>query len=111
MRLGKSRAVLLLTYVPDKTILMSRCPEVRVLDARKQSMGVMATDAAVALASEQGVDLIMLNPEAAPPLVRLVQFNKMKYEQSKSEKDQRKKQRESRWAFENQCWICTSSFH
>ena len=73
-----------------------RCAEVRVLDARKQSIGVMPTSEAVSLASEQGVDLIMLNPEASPPLVRLVQLNKLKYEQSKAEKDQRKKQRESR---------------
>ena len=51
------------------------------------------------MAAEQDVDLIMLNPDASPPLVRLVQLNKLKYEQSKAEKDQRKKQRESRHAF------------
>ena len=43
------------------------------------------------------MDLIMLNPEADPPLVRLVELNKLKYEQTKASKDQRKKQRENRW--------------
>jgi len=46
---------------------------------------------------ELNVDLIMLNPEAEPPLVRLVELNKLKYELSKANKDQRKKQRENRW--------------
>lgn len=70
-----------------------------MLDNRKEGLGVMSTREALDLAAEQDVDLIMLNPEAKPPLVRLVQLNKLKYEQSKAEQDQRKKQRESRQAF------------
>lgn len=49
------------------------------------------------LQEELDVDLVMLNPEADPPLVRLVELNKLKYEQNKANKDQRKKQRENRW--------------
>lgn len=67
-----------------------------MLDNRKEAIGVMPTGQALDLAAEQDVDLIMLNADASPPLVRLVQLNKLKYEQSKAEKDQRKKQRESR---------------
>ena len=70
----------------------------RVLDNRKEAIGVMSTSEAMDMAAEQDVDLIMLNADASPPLVRLVQLNKLKYEQSKAEKDQRKKQRESRHA-------------
>jgi translation initiation factor IF-3 len=54
------------------------------------------TRAAFELQEELDVDLIMLNPEADPPLVRLVELNKLKYEQNKANKDQRKKQRENR---------------
>lgn len=68
----------------------------RVLDNRKEPLGVMSTSEALDLAAEQDVDLVMMNEEANPPLVRLVQLSKLKFEQSKAEKDQRKKQRESR---------------
>lgn len=78
-----------------------------MLDGRKESMGVMSTSEALDLAAEQDVDLIMMNEEAQPPLVRLVQLNKLKYEQSKAEKDQRKKQRESRSESDIGCSMAT----
>lgn len=74
----------------------SKYTEVRVIDSRKEPLGVMPTQQALDLALEEDVDLILLNPEAQPPLVRLAPLSKLKFEQAKKEKDQRKKQRENR---------------
>lgn len=71
-------------------------PELRVLDSKKESLGVMPTQRALEMAMEQDVDLILLNADVSPPLARLAQLSKLKFEQAKKEKDQRKKQRESR---------------
>ena len=67
-----------------------------MLDSRREMLGVMPRTQAQDLADQEGVDLIMLNPEAEPPLVRLCDLSKYKYELTKADKDQKKKQRESR---------------
>ena len=69
----------------------------RVLDEKKEGLGVMSTSEALKMAMEQDIDLILINPDAQPPLVRLAPLSKLKYEQKQKEKDQRKKQRESRY--------------
>jgi translation initiation factor IF-3 len=50
------------------------------------------------MAREQGVDLILVSPDAQPPVCRLVELSKFKYEQEKAAKDARKKQRDARCA-------------
>lgn len=72
-------------------------PEVRVIDAKKDPVGIMPTSQALQMAMEQDVDLILLNSDVQPPLVRLAPLSKLKFEQAKKEKDQRKKQREARY--------------
>lgn len=52
----------------------------------------MATDAARALAQEQGLDLVEVSPTARPPVCRIMDFGKYKYEQSKKQKESKKKQ-------------------
>ena len=79
----------------------------RVLDEKKEGLGVMSTSEALKMAMEQDVDLILINPDAQPPLVRLAPLSKLKYEQKQKEKDQRKKQRESRYCIAPDC--CSSS--
>lgn len=57
---------------------------------------MMSTSEAMNLADELETDLILLNPDADPPLTRLVELSKYKYELAKADKNQRKKQRENR---------------
>ena len=70
-----------------------RVPQVRVLDAQGRMLGVMATREAQRLADGQGLDLVEITPNAAPPVCKIMDYGKFKYEQSIREKQQRKSQR------------------
>ncbi|PSC69241.1 translation initiation factor IF-3 [Micractinium conductrix] len=72
-----------------------RAPEVRVLAEDKTPMGVMATEDALAEARALGIDMIMVVPDAVPPVVRLMEFSKYNYELEKANKEAKKKQREA----------------
>ncbi len=69
-----------------------RVPEVRVIDAEGEQLGVMSTDRAIALAMQDGLDLVEVSPTARPPVCRIMDFGKYKYEQSKKQKESKKKQ-------------------
>jgi translation initiation factor IF-3 len=62
-----------------------------VIDDEGNQLGVMATYEALAMARERGVDLIEVSPNAVPPVCRLSDFGRLKYEQSKRDKEARKK--------------------
>ena len=66
-----------------------RVPEVRVIDEKGGQVGVMQTGAALKMASERGLDLVEIAPEAKPPVCRIVDFGKFRYEQAKRTKDSR----------------------
>ena len=72
--------------------LQIRVPEVRVLGPESEQLGVMTSDAARALAREKGLDLVEISPTAVPPVCRIMDFGKFKYEQKKREGESRKKQ-------------------
>jgi len=69
-----------------------RVPEVRVVDAEGNQLGVMPTPQAVRLAQEQGLDLVEVSPTSRPPVCRVMDFGKYKYELSKKQKQSKKKQ-------------------
>ena len=69
--------------------------EVRVVGEDKEALGIMGIGEALNLADEQGVDLLLVVPDASPPVCRLIEYSKFKYEKTKAEKDAKKKQRES----------------
>lgn len=71
---------------------MIRVSEVRVIDAEGEQLGVMATDKALTLAQEQGLDLVEVSPTARPPVCRIMDFGKFKYEQSKKQRQSKKNQ-------------------
>lgn len=71
-----------------------RVPEVRVIGEEREPMGVMSTSQARSMAEELGVDLIMVTPDADPPVCRLVEWSKLKFEKAKAQKETRRKQRE-----------------
>lgn len=69
-----------------------RAREVRVIDLDKKQLGVLSLGEAITLARSKGVDLVEIAPNATPPVCRLVDFGKYRYEQAKQEKEARKHQ-------------------
>jgi len=67
-------------------------PEVRVIGADGGQVGIMPTHEALRLAEEQGLELVEVNPRAQPPVCRVMDFGKFKYETSKKEKASRRHQ-------------------
>jgi translation initiation factor IF-3 len=67
--------------------------EVRVLGENGELIGIMSPKDALKIAREQGVDLVKFVPNAKPPVCRIVSYSKFKYDQSKKEKEARKKQK------------------
>jgi translation initiation factor IF-3 len=65
---------------------------VRVVSEDGKQLGVMTTSQALGLAQQQGADLIEVAPNANPPVCRITDFGKFKYEQTKREREARKHQ-------------------
>ncbi|MFZ5597517.1 MAG: translation initiation factor IF-3 [Bacillota bacterium] len=70
-----------------------RVREIRVVDSDGNQLGIMPTREALKIAEERQLDLVEIAPQAKPPVCRIMDFGKYKYEQSKREKEVRKKQR------------------
>jgi translation initiation factor IF-3 len=68
-----------------------RVPEVRLISADGAQMGVMLIKEALALAAEAHLDLVEVAPQAAPPVCRIMDYGKFKYEQSKKLQEARRK--------------------
>ena len=68
-----------------------RVPEVRVLDAEGNQLGIMETRRALQIAQEQGFDLVEISPTAQPPVCRILDYGKFKYDQAKKTKEAKKK--------------------
>src|SRR4029453_1655566 len=69
-----------------------RTPQVRVVGADGEQLGVMDTQAALRLASAKDPDMAEVPPMARPPVVRLMDYSKFKYEQAIKAKENRRKQ-------------------
>jgi len=70
-----------------------RIRTVRVIDDEGTQLGVMPTEDALNMARTKGLDLIEVSPTAVPPVCRIGDYGRLKYEQSKKDKDARKKQK------------------
>ena len=70
-----------------------RDKEVRVIGENGEQLGIMSTKEALSLAEEAGLDLVKIAPTAKPPVCRIVDYGKFKYEQVRREKDAKKKQK------------------
>jgi translation initiation factor IF-3 len=69
-----------------------RAREVRVISPDGQQLGVLSLGEALTLARAQGVDLVEVAPNAVPPVCRMVDYGKFRYEQAKRDKESRKHQ-------------------
>jgi len=63
-----------------------RIPEVRLIDETGEQVGIVATDAARRRAEEAGLDLVEVSPTARPPVCRILDYGKFKYDQRKKER-------------------------
>ncbi len=71
---------------------MIRVPEIRCIDEDGEQMGVIPTRQALIRAHETGLDLVEINATAKPPVCRIMDHGKFKYEQDKKKKEQKKRQ-------------------
>lgn len=69
-----------------------RASEVRVIDDEGGQLGVMDISSALRAAEEQGLDLVEVSPNANPPVCRIMDYGKYKYQQSKRAAEAKKKQ-------------------
>lgn len=79
---------------PDKRVNineMIRAPKVRVIGAQGDQVGIVSLDEALKLAREAGLDLVEVAREADPPVCRIMDFGRYKYQQSKKLAESRKK--------------------
>ena len=70
-----------------------RDKEVRVIDTDGTMLGVMPTEKAMELATEKKLDLVNISPNAKPPVCKILDYGKYRYELQKKEKEARKKQK------------------
>lgn len=70
-----------------------RVPQVRVVLEDGTSAGVMATKDALKMAFDQGLDLIEINPKTVPPVCKIVDYGKFKYEEKKKQSEMKKNQK------------------
>ena len=66
--------------------------EVRLVSESGEQLGIMSAHDALAKAEEAGLDLVKISPKATPPVCKLMDYGKFKFEQSKREKEARKNQ-------------------
>ena len=70
-----------------------RDKEVRVISAEGEQLGIMSASQALAIAEDAGLDLVKISPNAVPPVCKIMNYGKFKFEQAKKEKENRKNQK------------------
>ncbi|WP_370316265.1 translation initiation factor IF-3 [Sagittula sp.] len=70
-----------------------RAPEIRLIGAEGENVGVVTPQRAMEMAERAGLDLVEISPNATPPVCKIMDFGKFKYEQQKRESEARKKQK------------------
>jgi len=82
--------------ISSKDLLINeqiRDKEVRVIDSNGEQIGIVPIKNALKLAQERQLDLVKVSPQSRPPVCKIMDYGKYKYEQSKREKEARKKQK------------------
>lgn len=75
-----------------------RVSDVRVIGTNKESLGVMPTRQALDIAADEDLDLVLVVPDADPPVARIVNYGKFMYEQDKKKKEAKKGQSKAKSA-------------
>jgi len=70
-----------------------RAREVRVIDANGEQLGIKSKQEALEIATKRNLDLVLVAPNAKPPVARIMDYGKFRFEQQKKEKEARKNQK------------------
>jgi len=70
-----------------------RVPRIQLIDAEGENRGITATAEALAMAEEAGLDLVEIVPNAEPPVCKIIDLGKLKYQNQKKASEARKKQK------------------
>lgn len=71
---------------------MITVPKVRLISSTGEQLGIFASFAAIKMAEEEGLDLVEISPTADPPVCKIMDYGKYKYEKQKKEQESKKKQ-------------------
>ncbi|MGY0836462.1 translation initiation factor IF-3 [Aerococcus urinaeequi] len=71
-----------------------RARELRVIDSEGEQLGVLSKDEALDKAEQAGLDLVLVSPNAKPPVARIMDYGKYRYEQQRKEREQRQNQKQ-----------------
>ena len=102
MRYQSEKFVFVLIFFPEDTIINIKDVElnerivdsqVRVIDENNNQLGIMSAAEANRLADAKNLDLVKISPTANPPVCKIMDFGKFKFEMQKREKDARKNQK------------------
>ncbi|KAJ0746847.1 putative translation initiation factor 3 [Helianthus annuus] len=79
--------------IVSRIILIPKCVSntVRLIDDQQNMVGIVSKSAAIQMAEDAELDLVILSPDADPPVVKLMDYNKYRYEQQKKKREQQKK--------------------
>lgn len=69
-----------------------RDKEIRLISETGEQLGIVSSEEALQIAEERGLDLVKISPQAVPPVCKLMNYGKFRFEQSKREKEARKNQ-------------------
>ncbi len=69
-----------------------RAPKVRLIDHTGKQVGIVSTREAMSMAEEQGLDLVEVVPNASPPVCKVINYGKFRYDQTKKDKENKKAQ-------------------
>ena len=68
-------------------------PEVRLIGSQGEQLGIVSSEVANEMASEQNLDLVLIAPDAKPPVCKIMDYGKYRFDELKKLKDQRKNQK------------------
>ncbi|WP_292664544.1 translation initiation factor IF-3 [Nitratifractor sp.] len=79
----------------DTTVMNEaiRARELRVVGDDKEQYGIISRDEALKIAEEKGLDLVLLSPDATPPVAKIMDYGKHKYQQERKKKEAKKNQK------------------
>ena len=72
---------------------MIHVPEIRLIDHEGENQGVVTPDRAIEMAEDVGLDLVEISPNASPPVCKIMDFGRFKYESQKKANEAKKKQK------------------
>ena len=70
-----------------------RAQELRVISENKGQLGILPRNEALEIAENEGLDLVLISPDAKPPVAKIMDYGKYKYQQEKKKKEARKNQK------------------